>query len=256
MRLENRVAIITGAGSGIGEATAKAFVREGARVAVVDHDSRGGQRVASELGGAGLFIHADVTVAGDMESMARSVRKRFGRIDILFNNAGISCVGTLHETPEEEWDRVIAVNLKGVYFACKYVVPILIEQKAGCIINTASGVSLLGLEKRAAYTASKGAVYSLTKSMQADYVRYGIRVNALVPGTIYTPFVDGYLRKHYAGNLDKAMEDLKNRQLSRTLGTPEDVAYAALYLASDEAKFVYGSALVVDGGFLAAKVFE
>lgn len=256
MRLQGKMAIITGAGSGIGEATARVFAAEGARVAVVDSEAASGKRVANQIGEAALFLHADVTNSGEMESMTRTVAERFGRIDILFNNAGISCARTLHETPEEEWDHVMGVNVKGIYFACKYVVPIMIEQNSGCIINMASGTSLLGLAQRAAYAASKGAVYSLTKSMQVDYCRYGIRVNALVPGTIYTPFVEGYLRRHYADNIEKATENLKKRQLSGTLGTPEDVAYAALYLASDEAKFVYGSGLVVDGGFLAGKIFD
>ncbi len=256
MRLQGKVAIITGAGSGIGEASARIFAAEGALVTVVDRDVEGGKRVAAEIGGSSFFLSADVTNAGEMESMTRIVAERFGRIDILFNNAGISCVGALHETSEQEWDRVMAVNAKGIYLACKYVVPIMLKQNSGCIINMASGASVLGLAQRAAYTASKGAVYSLTRAMQADYCRSGIRVNSLVPGTIYTPFVEGYLRQHYADNIEKATDNLKKRQLSGTLGTPEDVAYAALYLASDEAKFVYGSGLVVDGGFSSGKIFE
>jgi NAD(P)-dependent dehydrogenase (short-subunit alcohol dehydrogenase family) len=212
--------------------------------------------VAAELGTSGFFVSADVTDTRAMESMSRTVAERFGRIDILFNNAGVSCVGTLHETSEQDWDRVMAVNTKGIYLACKYVVPIMLKQKSGCIINMASGVAVLGLVQRAAYTASKGAVFALTRAMQADYCRSGIRVNSLVPGTIYTPFVEGYLRQHYSDDIDKAIDDLKKRQLSGTFGSPEDVAYAALYLASDEAKFVYGSGLVVDGGFAAGKIFE
>jgi NAD(P)-dependent dehydrogenase (short-subunit alcohol dehydrogenase family) len=255
VRLAAKVSIITGGGSGIGEATAKLFAREGARVAVVDVNAESGARVASEIGEAGLFIHADVTKAEDMQRTVQTVTGRLGAIDILFNNAGISCVGTLDTTTEQEWDRVMNVNLKGVYFACKSVIPVMVRQNSGCIINMASGVSLLGLPKRAAYTASKGAVLSLTRSMQVDYVQYGIRVNALVPGTIYTPFVEGYLRRHYSEAMDQAIENLKKRQLCSRLGTPEDVAYACLYLASDEAKFVYGTALVVDGGYSAAKIF-
>jgi NAD(P)-dependent dehydrogenase (short-subunit alcohol dehydrogenase family) len=256
MRLQGKKAIITGAGSGIGEASAKLFVAEGASVAVVDCDEDGGKRVAAELGSRAFFLRADVSKPSEMELMSRVAAERFGRIDILFNNAGVSCVGTVHETTESEWDRVIAINLKGIYLACKYVVPVMLQQQRGCIINMASGAAVLGLAQRAAYSASKGAVYALTRAMQADYCRQGIRVNSIVPGTIYTPFVDGYLRKHYADDMDTATENLKKRQLSGTLGRPEDVAYAALYLASDEAKFVLGSGLVVDGGFAAGKVFD
>ena len=256
MRLQSKTAIITGAGSGIGEATARLFVTEGARVAVVDFDEANGKRVAKDLGNSGFFLAADVSKSSDMEMMARTVVDKFGHIDILFNNAGVSCVGSLHETSEADWDRVMAINTKGIYLACKYIIPIMLRQKSGCIINMASGAAVIGLQQRAAYSASKGAVYSLTRAMQADYCRQGIRVNSLVPGTIYTPFVEGYLKNHYADNIEKARENLEKRQLSGTLGTPEDIAHGALYLASDEAKFVLGSGLVVDGGFSIGKVFD
>jgi NAD(P)-dependent dehydrogenase (short-subunit alcohol dehydrogenase family) len=256
MRLQGKTAIITGAGSGIGEASAKIFAAEGARVAVVDSDAEGGRRVARAVGDSGLFLEADVTRAADVEAMTRAAVERFGRIDILFNNAGVSSVGALHEASEQEWDRVMAVNTKGIYLVCKYVVPVMMGQKSGCILNMASGAAIMGLAQRAVYSASKGAVYALTRAMQADYCHYGIRVNALLPGTIYTPFVEGYLQRHYAADIPGATEKLKKRQLSGTLGTAEDVAYAALYLASDEAKFVYGSGLVVDGGFAAGKIFD
>jgi NAD(P)-dependent dehydrogenase (short-subunit alcohol dehydrogenase family) len=256
MRLQGKTAVITGAGSGIGEASARLFVAEGARVAVVDYDEDGGRRVAAELGDMAFFLRADVSKSSDMELMSQTVIERFGGIDILFNNAGVSCVGALHETTELEWDRVMLINTKGIYLACKYIVPIMLQQQGGCIINMASGVAVMGLAQRAAYTASKGAVYALTRAMQVDYCRRGIRVNSIVPGTIYTPFVEGYLKKHYADDIAKATDNLKGRQLSGTLGSPEDVAYAALYLASDEAKFVFGSGLVVDGGFAAGKMFD
>lgn len=256
MRLRGKSAIITGSGSGIGEASAKLFAAEGACVAVVDSDQQAANRVAGEIGGNAVSVPADVTSPADMEKMTKIAIEHFGRIDILFNNAGVSCVGTLHETPETEWDRVMNVNAKGIYLACKYVLPIMISQNSGSIINMASGAAVMGLAQRAAYSASKGAVDALTRAMQVDYCKYGIRVNALLPGTIYTPFVEGYLRRHYSDNVEKATENLKKRQLSGTLGTPDDVAYAALYLASDEAKFVYGSGLVVDGGFASGKIFD
>jgi NAD(P)-dependent dehydrogenase (short-subunit alcohol dehydrogenase family) len=256
MRLKNKTAIITGGGSGIGEATARLFAAEGARVAVVDREPEAGQSVADALGPKSFFFRADVTSASDMEAMTRTVEDHFGRIDILFNNAGVACVGALHETSEQEWDRVMAVNAKGIYLASKYVIPFMLQQQGGCVINMAACGAVMALAQRAAYIASKGAVYSLTRAMQADYCRHNIRVNALLPGTIYTPFVEGFLQKHYADNLEKAIDNLKNRQLSQTLGTPEDIAYAALYLASDEAKFVFGSGLIIDGGLSAAKIFD
>ena len=256
MRLQGKTAIITGGGSGIGEASARIFAAQGARVAVIDWDAEGGKRVADEIGESAFFLRADVANPTDMEAMATAASERFGRIDILFNNAGVSCVGTLHETSEKEWDRVMAINLKGIYLACKHVVPIMIKQNSGCIINMASGAAVMGLAQRAAYTASKGAVDALTRAMQVDYTKYNIRVNSILPGTIYTPFVEGYLRRHYSDNVEKATENLKKRQVSGTLGTPDDVGYAALYLASDEAKFVYGSGLVVDGGFTTGKIFD
>jgi NAD(P)-dependent dehydrogenase (short-subunit alcohol dehydrogenase family) len=256
MRLQGKTAIITGAGSGIGEAAAKLFAAEGARVAVIDRDTEGGARVAGAIGSSSFFLAADVTIASDMETVARTAAERFGRIDILFNNAGVACVGALHETSEAEWDRVMAVNTKGIFLASKPVIPIMMKQRSGCIINMAACGAVTALAQRAAYIASKGAVDALTRAMQVDYCRYNIRVNSLLPGTIYTPFVEGFLKRHYSDNIEKAVDNLKKRQLSGTLGTPEDVAYAALYLASDEAKFVYGSGLVVDGGLSAGKIFD
>lgn len=256
MRLQGKSAIITGAGSGIGEASAKLFAAQGARVVVIDWDVEAGERVARQIGDSAFFLRGDVTSSADMEAMTNTTVERFGRIDILFNNAGVSCVGTLHETSEKDWDQVMTVNAKGIYLASRSVVPVMIQQKSGCIINMASGAAVLGLAQRAAYSASKGAVDALTRAMQVDYCRFGIRVNSLIPGTIYTPFVEGYLHRHYSDNIEKATANLKKRQLSGTLGTPEDVAYAALYLASDEAKFVYGSGLVVDGGLSCGKIFD
>jgi NAD(P)-dependent dehydrogenase (short-subunit alcohol dehydrogenase family) len=150
----------------------------------------------------------------------------------------------------------MAVNARGIFLASKYVIPIMIQQQGGCIINMAACGAVMALAKRAAYIASKGAVYSATRAMQAYYCQYNIRANALLPGIIYTPFVEGFLQKHYADDMEKAIDNLKNRQLSKTLGTPEDIAYAALYLASDEAKFVLGSGLVIAGGLSAARIFD
>ncbi len=177
---------------------------------------------------------------------------RFGRVDILFNNAGIAGVGVLHETPVDLWDRVMAVNVRGVFLVARAVLPAMIEARRGSIINMSSTIAEIGLANRASYAASKGAVLSLTRQMQADYATYGIRVNALLPGTIHTPFVDRFLADSYDDPV-AGLETLKERQLTGELGRPEDVAAAALFLASDESRFVLGSGMFVDGGVRGAK---
>ncbi|MBV7504366.1 glucose 1-dehydrogenase [Bacillus sp. sid0103] len=250
MRLRDKVTLITGAGSGIGQSTALLFASEGAKVIVNDLSGEQGKRTVDEIhaeGGEAVFLQADVTNAAEVEAMIIQALALYGRIDVLFNNAGISGVGALHEVSEELWDRVVDVNVKGVFLPSKYVLPHMIDRKEGCIINMSSCVAELGLLKRAVYAATKGAVLSLTKAMQVDYAPYNIRVNALLPGTILTPFVDEYLRKFYE-NYDEALETIKKRQLSGELGKPTDVAQAALFLASDESKFMMGSPLYIDGG--------
>ncbi|HLJ61560.1 MAG TPA: SDR family oxidoreductase [bacterium] len=250
MRLADRVALITGAGSGIGRATALLFAREGSRVAVVDVDEAGGRetvRAIEDAGGSAMWARADVAAPEDAKRAADAVAAWYGRLDVLFNNAGISHVGVLHEVPEAEWDHVIAVNVRGVYLMAKYVVPHMLVQGHGCIINMSSGAALFGLERRAAYSASKGAVLALTRAMAVDYAPHRIRVNALCPGTVYTPFVERYLHASYADPA-AALERLNERQLAGRLGRPEEIAAAALYLASDDAEFVTGSPLIIDGG--------
>ncbi|UFJ41392.1 glucose 1-dehydrogenase [Brevibacillus humidisoli] len=250
MRLKGKVALITGAGSGIGRSTALLFASQGAKVIVNDiSDAQGSDTVAEIVrqGGEGLFLKGDVTKAEEVEAIARRAIERYRQIDVLFNNAGISGVGAVHETAEDLWDRVVNVNIKGVFLVSKAVLPHMMARRTGSIINMSSCIAEIGLQRRAVYSASKGAVLALTKSMQVDYATYNIRVNALLPGTILTPFVEEYLRKSY-DNPEEAMESLKQRQLSGDLGRPEDVAQAALYLASDESRFMMGSPLYIDGG--------
>lgn len=258
MRLRDKVALITGAGSGIGRATAILFAKEGATVLVADLDEAGAHQTVEAItaeGGRAAFRRTNVTQPADVQAMvaeAVALGGR-GRLDIAFNNAGISCVGSVDETSEEEWDRVMAVNVRGVYLGCRYEVDQMKTQGGGCIINMSSSIAATGLARRAAYAASKGAVLALTKSMQVDCAPHGIRVNALMPGTIFTPFVEGYLKRSFAGREEEALESIRRRQLTGHLGRPEDVANAALFLASDESSFVMGAGLAVDGGLTAGK---
>ncbi|WP_135546592.1 SDR family NAD(P)-dependent oxidoreductase [Paenibacillus cymbidii] len=255
MRLADKIILITGSGSGIGKATALLFASEGATVIVNDLSEDNGKGTVQEIeaaGGKARFIRADVTNPQDVDAMVQEIIGAYGRIDVLFNNAGISGVGALHELEVEQWDRIMSVNIKGVFLPSKYVVKHMMEAKSGSIINMSSCIAEIGLGRRASYAATKGAVLALTKSMQVDYAPYGIRVNALLPGTILTPFVEDYLRKSYA-DPEAGYASLKTRQLSGDLGRPEDVAKAALFLASDDSKFMMGSPLYIDGGVVFGK---
>lgn len=250
MRLRDKVCLITGAGSGIGEATARLFAREGARVVIADIDEAAAKRTAETIraeGGSAVSRVVDVTDEAQTQALSASILEAFGRIDVLFNNAGIAGVGNIEETTSELFDRVMAVNVRGVFLMSRAVVPHMIKQRSGSVVNMSSGIADMGLARRVSYAASKGAVLSMTRSMQVDCAPYGVRVNALMPGTILTPFVERYLRESYA-DYQQGLDSIRKRQLGGELGTPQDVAYAALYLASDESRFVMGSGLIVDGG--------
>jgi len=254
-RLEGKVCFITGAGSGIGQASARLFAGEGARVVVADIDLEAAQATVDEIahsGGDSVAERVDVTDEGSTVAVVGRVVQRFDRIDVLFNNAGIAGVGDVLETEPDLFDRVMRVNVRGVYLMSRAVVPQMIKQRSGSIINMSSCIAEIGLARRVSYAASKGAVLSMTKSMQVDLAQFGIRVNALLPGTIMTPFVERYLKESYA-DPEEGMASIRKRQLSNDLGRPEDVAGAALYLASDESKFVMASGLVIDGGVSGAK---
>ena len=254
-RLDGKVSVITGAGSGIGQASARLFAREGARVVVSDIDLAAAQATVDEIteaGGQAIAERVDVTDQESTTALAERVVQRFERVDVLFNNAGIAGVGDVLETEPELFDRVMRVNVRGVYLMSRALVPQMIKQRSGSIINMSSGIAEMGLARRVSYAASKGAVLSMTKSMQVDLAQFGIRVNALMPGTILTPFVERYLKESYA-DPEEGMASIRKRQLSSELGRPEDVAGAALYLASDESKFVMASGLVIDGGMTGAK---
>lgn len=245
-RLEGKVCLITGAGSGIGRATALLFAREGARVFAADLD-------LGTVEATGLdALQVDVTSEASVAAMVESVRESAGRLDVLFNNAGIAGVGTVTDTSLELWERVFAVNARGVFLCCKHAAPLMVEQGSGSIINMSSVIAEIGLGNRASYAASKGAVLALTRSIQVDLAASGVRVNALLPGTVHTPFVERYLRESYP-SIEEGLAEISKRQITGTLLEPEDVAAAALFLASDESRFCLGTGLFVDGGVRGTK---
>jgi len=254
MRLANKVALITGAGSGIGRESALLFSREGARVVVVDVKDEAGEAVVEELrsaGGEAVYVHADVSKVADAEAMVRSAEESFGRLDVLFNNAGISHPkdDDAVATEEEVWDLTMNINLKGVFLGCKFGIPALRRAGGGSVINTASFVALLGAATpQLAYTASKGGVLAMTRELATIHARENIRVNALCPGPLRTPLLMQYLDTE-----EKRQRRLVHIPMGR-FGEASEIAKAALFLASDESSFVTGATFLVDGGITAAYV--
>jgi meso-butanediol dehydrogenase/(S,S)-butanediol dehydrogenase/diacetyl reductase len=252
MRLSGKSVVITGAGSGIGQAMALAFAREGARLLLADVDREGGAqslRLVETEGGVARFLPVNVTSAADVERMVSTAVEQYGRIDVLCNNAGIGLAATVAETSEQDWDQVMAVNVKGVFLGCKYAIPVMLRQGGGAIINTASVAGIVGVKERAVYSASKAAVVGLTKAMAVDHARDGIRINCLCPGTIESPWV----KRVNAAKGDYAVirEQMNARQPIGRMGTPEEVAALAVFLATPEAAYFHGSAVVMDGGLTA-----
>ena len=250
-RLETKVAVITGAASGMGRATAALFAREGAAVLLADVEERGVAQAAEEIvaeGGRAAFLRTDVSSSEDVRRMVEAALERFGALDVLFNNAGIAGESArLADQSEENWGRVLAINLTGVYLGMRHAIPMMLERGGGSIISTASVAGMVGWAGAAAYSASKAAVINLTRTAAIEYARWNIRVNCICPGVIHTPLLENI----YGGSIEGAMDRLLRMQPMPRLGTPEDVAQMALFLASDESAFVTGAAMVVDGGYTA-----
>ena len=255
-RLEQKIAFVTGAGSGIGESIARLFAQQGAHVVLADLREDAAQRVADEIqeaGGSARVQQLDVAEESQVKAAIEQVATLEGRLDILVNNAGISHVGSILETSLEDWERIMSVNARGVFLCAREGVRQMLAQspRGGVIINMASTAAMIGVERRLPYCASKGAVLALTHSIAIDFATRGIRCNAICPGTVQTPFVEGYLARNFAGHEDEVRQQLHARQPVGRMGRPDEIASAALYLASDEAAFVTGSALVIDGGWTA-----
>ena len=252
-RLGGKIAAVTGGASGIGEATVRRFVAEGAKVAFADRDADRGKRVMAEIeatGGQTLFVEAQLGREADAAAFVKQAADRFGRLDVLVNNAGIRLYHTVVEASAESWDEILGVNLKGYAFCAKAAIPIMREAGGGSIVNVASVRSVTSVGKTTQYDTTKAAVAGLTRGMAADHAPDGIRVNAVCPGPIYTPFHERRIRE-MGRTFEQYREDAARGTLLRRPGTPEEVAACILFLASDDASYVTGTLLFVDGGFTA-----
>jgi meso-butanediol dehydrogenase / (S,S)-butanediol dehydrogenase / diacetyl reductase len=248
MRLKDKVAIITGGGSGFGEVTAKLFANEGAAVMLADINGSAAAVVAETInnaGGRAIWAKTDVTSASSVKAMVQATLGTFERVDILFNNAGIEGFGTVIESDEETWDRMFAVHVRGAYLCSKYALPPMIDSgRGGVVINVSSVAGLVGLQHMSAYSAAKGAIISLTRAMAADFAQHGIRVNCVAPGTTMTPLGKRLIENDTP---EKLAQRLSRYPLGR-FGQPEEIARSVLFLASDDSSYATGTCLVIDGG--------
>jgi len=251
MKLDRKVALITGGTEGMGYSTARLLLEEGASVVITGRSKEKGAKALRALRKLGpvRFLQGDVSKASDAKRMVEATVKEFGRIDVLFNNAGVYLEKVAEDTSEEEWDRVLDINLKGTFLVTKYAVPHMKKQRSGAIINNSSDAGLVGNRSCPAYCASKGAITIMSKAMALDYAKYGIRVNTINPGCIDTPMLAQEAKA--SGNTRKYMQRTREDHPIGRVGTPEEVAHAVLFLASNDSSFVTGAALSIDGGLTA-----
>ena len=251
-RLDNKIAIITGGGSGIGKAISTTFARQGAIVYILEMDEKGAASTVEEItaeGGKGRFFKCNIADQHEVKAVISQIAQGHPAIDILVNNAGIAHIGQADTTAEEDFDRVVAVNIKGVYNCLHETIPFM-KQKGGSILNMASIAALVGIPDRFVYSAAKGAVGAMTLSVAKDYLGYNIRCNCISPARVHTPFVDGFLAKNYAGKEKEMFEKLSKTQPIGRMAKPIEIAHLALYLCSDEASFITGCDYPIDGGFV------
>ena len=249
MRLQDKVAIITGAGGGMGRVAAQMFAAEGAKVVVAEYDEKAGAEtkdLVRAAGGEATFVRTDVSSESDAAAMVAAARDRYGRVDVLYNNAGVmpELDHSVVDTDVTTWDQVMAINVRGVFLGCKYAIPYMVEQGSGSVINISSFVALLGCSvPQDAYTASKGAVLSLTRSLAVQFGPHGVRSNAICPGPIETPMLMDWLVKDEAARQKRLARNPTGR-----FGKPEEIVHVAIYLASDESRWTNGAHFVIDGG--------
>lgn len=251
--LTNKVAIVTGGGSGIGKAIAESLAAQGANVCIFDLNEEAGNEVSQSInsnGGSARFIACNVADQKSVKSAFEKVIDKEGKLNILINNAGVAHIGNAHNTSEEDFDRIVQVNIKGVYNCLHIGIPLMIKVGGGPIINLGSAGANVGLADRFAYSMSKGAVQTMTYSVAKDYIQDGIRCNSIAPGRVHTPFVDGYLKNSFPGKEKEMFEKLAKTQPIGRMGKPSEIGALVLYLCSDEASFITGSNYPIDGGFI------